>query len=543
MSADSKSDIILKGKKVLIVEDFFNFRLTMKNMLRSFGVLSLDDATNGEEAIRKMAVRKFDIILCDYNLGPGKSGQQVLEEGKYRNFINYSTVFIMVTAENSVEMIMGAAEYQPDDYLMKPFAKEVLEKKIKNVLEKKENFKDIEKALAKNNYAMAISLCDELIAKSPRNLAELMKLKGEILLKKGAAKEAAEFFDKALEMGKVNWALMGRARADMMMGKYQEANELFTSIIAKNDKIMPAYDYLAKTLIKMNDPKGAQAILMKATQISPRAILRQKDLGSIAYRNEDFVTAETSFKSAVEQGKNSCFKNPADYTNLAKTMVQRDAAEEGLDVLNSALKMFPEDSDARLHVSVTESYIYKTMNKDEEARNSMKEAEKIVNELAGQIPTELELDLAKAYIMIGEKEKGTEIIRHVVQGNHDNEEMLDSVRAVFKETGMEKQGQAIINEATEEMIKLNNDGVKLAREGKLAEAITFFERAAAKLPDNKIINANTAQVLMLHMKKNGVNPEKLNDVKTYLDRVQKIDEAYSDLPMLYTMYNELNPEA
>jgi tetratricopeptide (TPR) repeat protein len=543
VTADSKPDINLKGKKVLIIEDFFNFRLTLKNMLRSFGVLYLDDATNGEEAVRKMSLHKFDIILCDYNLGAGKSGQQVLEEGRHRNFINYSTAFIMVTAENSAEMIMSAAEYQPDDYLMKPFAKEVLEKKIKNVLEKKENFKDIEKALVKNNYTMAINLCDELIAKSPRNLSELMKLKGEILLKKGAAKEAAEFFDNALQMGKVNWALMGRARADMMMGKYQEASELFSSIIAKNDKIMPAYDYLAKTLIKMNDPKGAQTVLMKATQISPRAILRQKDLGSIAYRNEDYVTAETSFKSAVEQGKNSCFKSPVDYTNLAKTMVQRDAPEEGLDVLTSALKVFPEDNDARLHVSVAESFIYKTMNKDAEARSAMLEAEKIIDELAGQIPTELELDLAKAYIMIGEKEKGTQIIRHIVQGNHDNEEILDNVRSVFKETGMEEKGRAIINQATEEIIRMNNDGVKLAQDGKLAEAIRFFETAAAKLPDNKIINANTAQVLMLYMKKNGVNPEKLSDVKTYLDRVQKIDEAYSDLPMLYTMYNELNPEA
>jgi tetratricopeptide (TPR) repeat protein len=292
----------------------------------------------------------------------------------------------------------------------------------------------------------------------------------------------------------------------------------------------------------MNDPKGAQTVLMKATQISPRAILRQKDLGSIAYRNEDYVTAETSFKSAVEQGKNSCFKSPVDYTNLAKTMVQRDAPEEGLDVLTSALKVFPEDNDARLHVSVAESFIYKTMNKDAEARSAMLEAEKIIDELAGQIPTELELDLAKAYIMIGDKEKGTQIIRHIVQGNHDNEEILDNVRSVFKETGMEEKGRAIINQATEEIIRMNNDGVKLAQDGKLAEAIRFFETAAAKLPDNKIINANTAQVLMLYMKKNGVNPEKLSDVKTYLDRVQKIDEAYSDLPMLYSMYNELAPE-
>ena len=101
-------------KIVLVVDDFFNFRLTMKNMLRSFGMNYIDDATTGEEAIRKLALRRYDIILCDYNLGHGKSGRQILEEAKFRGYINYSSVFIMVTAENTLEMIMGAAEYEPD---------------------------------------------------------------------------------------------------------------------------------------------------------------------------------------------------------------------------------------------------------------------------------------------------------------------------------------------------------------------------------------------------------------------------------------------
>jgi DNA-binding NarL/FixJ family response regulator len=140
-SESEKSSINLKTKKVLVIDDFFNFRLTIKNMLKSFDISDIDDVSTGEEAVRKLSVRKYDIILCDYNLGPGKSGQQVLEEAKFRQYIDYSSVFIMVTAENTMEMILGAAEYEPDDYLMKPFAKEVLEKKIKDLIEKKENFK------------------------------------------------------------------------------------------------------------------------------------------------------------------------------------------------------------------------------------------------------------------------------------------------------------------------------------------------------------------------------------------------------------------
>lgn len=542
MKPDSQQVISLKNKKVLVIDDFFNFRLTMKNMLRSFGVIYLDDAGSGEEAIRKMAVRRYDIILCDYNLGQGKSGQQVLEEGKFRGYINYSTIFIMVTAENTLEMIMGAAEYQPDDYLMKPFAKEILEKKIKHLMERKENFTDIEKALAASNYTQAVRLCDDLIATFPRNLSEIMKLKGEILLKNGAYKEAAEFYDKMLLRGNVAWAIIGRGRVCLMTGQYSEAKNIFEEIIARNDKIMSAYDYLAKTLLKMNHTVEAQEVLMRAISISPRAVLRQKNLGDIAYRNEDYSIAEASYKSAVEQGEHSCFKSPADYTNLAKTLVQLDNPEESLSILKNALKVFPQDDNARLHVSITESYIYKKMNRDDEALRAMAEAQEIMEASEGIIPSGLALEMARAYIILGEDEKGTEIIRHIVQENHDNSEMLDNVRTVFRETGMNDKGQKIIEETRQEIIRLNNDGVNLAQNGKLPEAIAYFERAASHLPENKIINANAAQVLMLSMKENGVSEQSLNKVKTYLDRVRKIDESYKDLPMLLSMYNELFPE-
>jgi len=540
---DSPKDINLRDKKVIVIDDFFNFRLTMKNMLRSFGVMYLDDATNGEEAIRKMAVRKYDIILCDYNFGQGKSGQQVLEEGKFRGYINYSTIFIMVTAENSLEVVLGAAEYQPDDYLVKPFAKEVLAKKIKQHIERKENLRDIEKTLAADNYSEAIRMCDALIAQSPRNLSEILKLKGETLLKKGAFPEAEEFYTKILLMGNVPWAMIGRGKTCFLTGQYQEARNIFEDIIAKNDKVMTAYDYLAKTLLKMNNPRDAQEVLMRAISISPRAIIRQKNLGNIAYRNEDYCTAEVAYKSTVEQGKYSCFKSPADYTNLAKTMVQLNNSEGGLNTLDAARKIFPDDDDARLYVSVTESYIYKKMNKDFEARKAIIEAQKIMEDLGGEIPASLKLELARAYIITGEKEKGTEIIKHVIRENHDEKEILEDVRVVFRETGMENQGQKIIEETRQEIIRLNNVGVNLVQEGRLTEAIAYFEKAAAHLPENKIINANAAQVLMFFMKEKGVSGENLNNVKTYLDRVRKIDESYRDFPMLLEMYNELVGES
>ena len=64
--------------------------------------------------------KSYDIVLCDYNLGAGQDGQQLLEELRYRHKLKNTSLFVMITAESSRDMVLGALEYLPDDYLTKP---------------------------------------------------------------------------------------------------------------------------------------------------------------------------------------------------------------------------------------------------------------------------------------------------------------------------------------------------------------------------------------------------------------------------------------
>src|SRR3989304_3987498 len=95
-------------KKFLIIEDFASFRAILKKILQSYSATIIDETATGEDGISKMALKKYDVILCDYNLGEGKDGQQVLEEAKVRGLIGISTIFVMCTAENTMEQLMGA---------------------------------------------------------------------------------------------------------------------------------------------------------------------------------------------------------------------------------------------------------------------------------------------------------------------------------------------------------------------------------------------------------------------------------------------------
>ena len=133
-------------KHYLLVDDFIGIRILLRESLRNLGARHIDQAASGSEAMKLLAKTRYDVVLCDYNLGEGKNGQQVLEETRVRNLTAPSSVWLMVSAEKSVESVMGAAEHQPDAYLIKPITEGVLLTRLNRVWHKKQVFREIDQA-------------------------------------------------------------------------------------------------------------------------------------------------------------------------------------------------------------------------------------------------------------------------------------------------------------------------------------------------------------------------------------------------------------
>ena len=89
----------LRHANILIIDDFQGMRTMLREFLKSMGVTAIDTASTGKDALTQLGGNKYDIVICDYNLGPGANGQQVLEEAKIKNHIGVSTVWVMVTSE------------------------------------------------------------------------------------------------------------------------------------------------------------------------------------------------------------------------------------------------------------------------------------------------------------------------------------------------------------------------------------------------------------------------------------------------------------
>lgn len=124
---------ILKGKKILVVDDNEMNRLVAETILREYGVL-VSEATNGEEATALLASENFDLVLMDIQM-PVMNGLD-------------ATVFIRKELKSSIPVVALTANAirgenekcfaaGMNDYLSKPFEENQLIQIVAQWLEEK----------------------------------------------------------------------------------------------------------------------------------------------------------------------------------------------------------------------------------------------------------------------------------------------------------------------------------------------------------------------------------------------------------------------
>ncbi|MBF0464352.1 MAG: response regulator [Nitrospirae bacterium] len=539
-SCEQATDSVLKDKRVVIIDDFKEFRDSLRRTLLGLGARLVDTAEEANDAISKISRVPYDIILCDYNLGEGKKdGQQIFEELSYKKKIGYSSMFIMITAENTLKMVMGVMDYQPDGYLVKPFTTSDLVQRIKAADEKKQLFSDIDRAMMYKDYLGALAACDELMNHYPKYLIDILKVKGDIFMLSSDYKSAENVYSMILKKYRLVWAEFNMGRVYFYTRRFMDARNTFRTLIDENDMFIPAYDWLARSLEELGDKKGAQGILEEAVSISPRAIFRQRALGNVSFKNKDFDTAETSFKQAVKLGKTSVFKESTDYTQLAKVFIKKHDTTHALSLIEEVRADFSDSDDVLLQATLIEGHIYAETDRHEKAIESLNEAERIMKKLEGKVSPELAIDLSETYIKFGEKEKGMELLKYVVMNNHSDNSVINRVQDTFRGLGMGDEGIDFVAQTKAEIIGVNNKGVDLINKGMLPEAIALFEKAADGLPSNFIINLNALRAIVGYLLKNGRDDRYLYKCEKYIERINDIDPNNMKFLQLVDKYNSI----
>jgi two-component system chemotaxis response regulator CheY len=115
----------------LIVDDQQTIRSLVRTGLQQLGFQTFQEASDGEEGLRYLLTKPYQLIISDYNM-PKLDGLGLLRAVRAHPPIQ-KTAFIMLTGRADKELVQRAVQFGVNNYLVKPFTVATLKEKIEAV--------------------------------------------------------------------------------------------------------------------------------------------------------------------------------------------------------------------------------------------------------------------------------------------------------------------------------------------------------------------------------------------------------------------------
>jgi two-component system, chemotaxis family, chemotaxis protein CheY len=118
--------------KALVVDDSRAVRMILGKTLKELS-FEVREAANGREALEVIEVEKtaVTLVLADWNM-PEIDGLELLKRLRQKPELS-SLVIVMVTTETELSQMTAALEAGANEYIMKPFTRDILVEKLELV--------------------------------------------------------------------------------------------------------------------------------------------------------------------------------------------------------------------------------------------------------------------------------------------------------------------------------------------------------------------------------------------------------------------------
>ena len=445
--------------QVLVVDDFNSFRMTLNKIMHDLGFKSVRGVASGQEALDACKKDHYDLILCDYNLGRGKNGQQVLEELRSNRLLKAQDIFILLSAETSRNVVMSAYDCEPDAYLTKPITTKVIEQRLKRLLNKRTEMIDIHISLGKNNTQASIELLERKLSENPRYGMECQKLLASLYMDAGRLDDAESVYRSVLEVRALDWAQVGLSRVRIAKGEPEKAVEWLNDIIKSNPSCMKAYDALSIALEALSDNEQLQVNLEKAVEVSPMSLGRQLSLANVAMENGDAEVAAQAYRKMIKHGINSVHNSVDNQLNFVKAVTKfydNDATRAG-EMAHEAKKVLTEieekndtEPDTKIKAQLLDGQLYGLQGNHKKSKEML---ELVADELSSRdsIAIDIEIEVVNTLMANGNHQQAQKKIQELIDKYAGDQAALEKIDSLLYEPISEK-GKRILAQANKKGI-------------------------------------------------------------------------------------------
>ena len=116
---------------VLVVDDSPTVIRITRKILLMLGIEDVDEANGGATALQRMRLKRYDLIISDWNMEP-MTGLDLVKQVRADSEFG-QTPFIMVTAETHADKVVAAKQAGVNNYIIKPFDALTMKAKINAV--------------------------------------------------------------------------------------------------------------------------------------------------------------------------------------------------------------------------------------------------------------------------------------------------------------------------------------------------------------------------------------------------------------------------
>ena len=523
---------------VLVIDPNPGMRGSLQNMLNQASITKIEFAVNSGTAIKQLARRNYDIILCEYDLSggtDGQDGQQLLEDLRHHKLIGLLTIFIMLTSEGVYSKVVSAAELTPTDYILKPFTVDVLSQRITRALDRRTAFLPIYQQIGLGNLREAIKSCITAESANPRYAGEFVRLRAELHVSLNELAEAEQVYSEVLAAAKpAGWAQLGLGRTLFAQGRTEEAEKVLAILVVDNPKLMAAYDLLARCREAGGDAAGAQKILEDAVIISPHVVRRLRRLGEVALEAGDVGAAEKSFKQVVAKAKYSEFRDPEDHVNLVKTLIKKGDPGQASGVIRDMEKNLRGSPNLEVCRALSVALVHESEGQREAAAEELGAAVGAVRSSTG-LSSALKIGLAKSCLANKLDKEASEVML-AVMNDVASGVSLQQAMGVFAKAGRQDLAEVMGAQLKQQSQNLLTVAAEKTNMGDLKGAVQTLLEALHKSPSNLQVMIALANGILRQLGELGWDHQLAETCHRQIETIRKLDPAHLALGPLADSY-------